>query len=179
MSTVANDSESQANGETPEIKVKDRRRFTAEGDPIEPAAEDGTRSEDPAIEDQAARSDAPAADEATDAAPANAELSAETPKEEEPPRGGPLPPASFEMLILSLGMQAQMELGMGAPQPENPPNLEIARHTIDLLAVLQEKTKGNLSLEENRLMENTLTELRFRYVQAVGDISKTAANPSS
>ena len=83
------------------------------------------------------------------------------------------------MLILSLGMQAQMELGMGAPNPERPPNLDIARHTIDLLAVLQEKTKGNLSLEEQRLLENTLTELRFRYVQAVGDINKAAGNPSS
>ena len=56
------------------------------------------------------------------------------------------------------------------------PNLEIARHTIDLLAMLQEKTKGNLSMEENRMLENTLTELRFRYVQAVADINKKATS---
>ena len=92
-----------------------------------------------------------------------------------------LPPASFEMLIFSLGMQAQMELGKGTgtAQTEDPPNLEIARHTIDLLSVLQEKTRGNLSLEEQRLLENTLTELRFRYVQAVGEINKAPAKPSS
>ena len=104
--------------------------------------------------------------------------SQEDPGESLPPRDGPLPPATFEMLIFSLGMQAQMELGAGAA-PDRPPNLEVARHTIDLLAVLLEKTRGNLSLEEKRLLENTLTELRFRYVQAVGEINKAAGNPSS
>ena len=39
--------------------------------------------------------------------------------------------------------------------------------------------EGNLSLEEHRLLENTLTELRFRYVQAVGEINKAAVSPSS
>ncbi len=41
-----------------------------------------------------------------------------------------------------------------------------ARHAIDMLAMLAEKTRGNLSIEEQRLIENSLTELRFRYVQA-------------
>lgn len=68
-------------------------------------------------------------------------------------------------------MQAQVQLGMlqlpGAEE-ESPsePNLPWAKHAIDLLAVLEEKTRGNLSLEEKRLLENSLTELRFRYVQA-------------
>ena len=200
MSDVANDSKPIENGETPEIKVKDRRRFTADGDPVEPTAEAG--------EAQAQPDDAPdGAEQAQTASAAEAESGARTNTDEsasaaEPPseaasasesptetateapegetaRPGPLPPASFEMLILSLGMQAQMELGAGLPNPENPPNLDIARHTIDLLAVLQEKTKGNLSLAEQRLLENTLTELRFRYVQAVGDINKAAGGPSS
>ena len=48
---------------------------------------------------------------------------------------------------------------------EEPPNLPAARHAIDLLAVIAEKTRGNLSLEEQRLVENSLTELRFRFVQ--------------
>ena len=177
MNDVANDSESAENGEAPEIKVKDRRRFTAAGDPIEPSAEPDTPSEDPTGDEEGAHATSPAEDD-----PVEPTSSAETDSVSEAPEAetpGSLPPASFEMLILSLGMQAQMELGMGAPNPEHPPNLEIARHTIDLLAVLQEKTKGNLSLEEQRLLENTLTELRFRYVQAVGDINKAAGNPSS
>ncbi|MDQ6664887.1 MAG: DUF1844 domain-containing protein [Acidobacteriota bacterium] len=81
----------------------------------------------------------------------------------------PLPPASFEFLVISLRAQAEMQMGLmhfGLENERPKPNLEIARHSIDLLDVLHEKTKGNLSLEEKRLIENTLTELRFRYVQA-------------
>ena len=49
----------------------------------------------------------------------------------------------------------------------------MARHSIDLLAILQSKTKGNLTLEEQRLLENSLTELRFRYVQALEESKKS------
>ena len=52
--------------------------------------------------------------------------------------------------------------------------LPIARHTIDLLAMLQEKTRGNVSMEEQRLVENALTELRFRFVQAMENQEKKA-----
>ena len=48
------------------------------------------------------------------------------------------------------------------------PDYELARHHIDLLAMLQEKTKGNLTLEEQRALDNSVTELRFRFVQAQG-----------
>jgi hypothetical protein len=80
----------------------------------------------------------------------------------------PLPPANFSFLVESILMQAQMQLGLlhFGEKDENPePNLPVARHSIDLLGMLQEKTKGNLSTEEQRLLENGLTELRFRYVQ--------------
>ncbi len=80
-----------------------------------------------------------------------------------------VPPATFEFLVISLQAQAQMQMGLmhfGPDDQQPKPNLEIARHSIDLLGVLHEKTKGNLSLEEKRLLENSLTELRFRYVQA-------------
>jgi len=76
----------------------------------------------------------------------------------------PLPPASFTFLVFSLRAQAEMQLGlMPYGEEEHPkPELDLARHTIDMLGVLSEKTKGNLSLEEQRLLENSLTELRFR-----------------
>ncbi len=51
----------------------------------------------------------------------------------------------------------------------------MARHTIDLMGVLLEKTKGNLSLDEQRLLENSLTELRFRFVQVSDEVAKAAA----
>src|SRR5262245_28940530 len=86
----------------------------------------------------------------------------------------PLPPASFPFLILSLRAQAEMQLGLMAfSEEEKPePNLPLARHTIDMMAVLQEKTKGNLTLEEQRLLENSLTELRFRFVQVSEETAK-------
>jgi hypothetical protein len=82
----------------------------------------------------------------------------------------PLPPATFEWLTLSLRLQAEMHLGLlaaGDEQERPKPNFQAARHTIDLMAMLQEKTRGNLTLEEQRLLDNSVTELRFRYVQAL------------
>jgi Domain of unknown function (DUF1844) len=88
----------------------------------------------------------------------------------------PMPLASFSFIVLSLRAQAEMQLGlMQFEEEKQPPDLQLARHTIDLMAVLLEKTKGNLSLEENRLLENSLTELRFRFVQASDDLAKAAA----
>ncbi len=86
------------------------------------------------------------------------------------PQSIPFPPASFEYLVLSLRTQAEIHLGLlhfGEEKDRPEPDLGAARHTIDLLAMLQDKTKGNLTLEEQRLVDNSLTELRFRYVQAV------------
>jgi hypothetical protein len=91
----------------------------------------------------------------------------------------PLPPASFGFLVLSLRAQAEMQLGL-MPFGENEeeekpePDLMLARHTIDMMAVLLEKTKGNLSIEEQRLLENSVTELRFRFVQVSDAAAKTA-----
>ena len=95
--------------------------------------------------------------------------SSEQPAQEPPPSFTP-PPASLEMLVMSLAMQAEMELAGG--DPSQPPNLALAQHSIDLLGVIKEKTKGNLELSEQRLLENSLTELRFRYVQKVQEINQ-------
>ncbi len=79
-----------------------------------------------------------------------------------------LPPADFDFLVYSLRLQAEMNLGL-LPFGENrEPDYELARHHIDLLAMLQEKTKGNLTLEEQRALDNSVTELRFRFVQTKG-----------
>ena len=88
----------------------------------------------------------------------------------------PLPPASFTFLVLSLRAQAEVQLGlMHFGEEEKPqPELPLARHTIDMIGVLLEKTKGNLTLEEQRLLENTLTELRFRFVQISEESAKAA-----
>ena len=89
----------------------------------------------------------------------------------------PLPPASFLFLVLSLRAQCEIQLGlMHYGEEDKPePELELARHTIDLLGVLLDKTKGNVSVEEHRMLENSLTELRFRYVQVSDEVAKAAA----
>jgi hypothetical protein len=93
----------------------------------------------------------------------------------------PLPPATFEFLILSLKAQTEMHLGMyhfGEEKDRPAPDFRIARHTIDLLAMLQEKTRGNVTIEEQRLVDNALTELRFRFVQAMENQEKHAVPES-
>jgi len=89
----------------------------------------------------------------------------------------PLPPASFTFIVLSLRAQAEMQLGlMRFDEEQKPePDLLMARHSIDLMAVLLEKTRGNLQLEEQRFLENSLTELRFRFVQVSEEVGKAAS----
>lgn len=80
---------------------------------------------------------------------------------------GLLPPVDFHTFILSLGSSALLHLGelehpeAGAPKQDLP----LAKQTIDILAMLQEKTKGNLTPPEDKLMESLLYDLRLRYVE--------------
>jgi hypothetical protein len=88
----------------------------------------------------------------------------------------PLPPANFMFLVESILMQTQIQLGLfklGDNDEKTEPNLPLARHSIDLLGMLQEKTRGNLTVEEQRLLENGLTELRFRYVQIADEMKRS------
>ncbi len=91
----------------------------------------------------------------------------------------PLPPPTFEFFVMSLKMQTEMQLGLlhfGEEKDRPKPDFRVARHSIDLLAMIAEKTKGNLNLDEQRLIENAITELRFRYVQAMQEDHKATAN---
>jgi hypothetical protein len=82
-------------------------------------------------------------------------------------RGGrELPPASFGALVNSLVTQALFYLGDLAPQGGEPVvNLDMSKHQIDTLSILEEKTKGNLTEEEQKLLDTALYEARMRYVQ--------------
>ncbi|CAN5372067.1 DUF1844 domain-containing protein [soil metagenome] len=76
-------------------------------------------------------------------------------------------PLDFATFILSLNHSAMMHLGE-APHPEDERveiNLPLAKQTIDLLGLLEERTKGNLTGEEERLMTQLLFDLRLRYVE--------------
>lgn len=79
----------------------------------------------------------------------------------------PLPPASFPVLVSMLATQATLALGGESDHALGAgPQLDYAKHFIDLLAVVEEKTKGNLSQEEDAMLEDVLHQLRMLFVQA-------------
>jgi hypothetical protein len=95
------------------------------------------------------------------------------------PDANQLGPVAFEHLVQSMYMTAMMGLGAGT-QPGEKPRIDLmgARQTIDLLGVLQEKTKGNLSADEHRLLESALFELRMMFLEITNAIARNAANPA-
>ena len=83
-----------------------------------------------------------------------------------------LPPVNFENFVLGLYNTALIHLGIRDPETGRLiRNLPLARHTIDTLGMIQEKTKGNLTAPEGNLLENILYQLRMSYLRA----SKQAA----
>lgn len=81
--------------------------------------------------------------------------------------GADLPGIDVTTLILSLSHSVLLSLG-DAPDPasgEQHRDLPLARQTIDLIALLQEKTRGNLTGEEERVLSQALFDLRMRYVE--------------
>lgn len=78
-----------------------------------------------------------------------------------------LPDPSFTELLNLVAFQAMVSLGLvGTPGGERiPPNLEAAKLYVDLLQVLEDKTRGNLTPEEKKLLDQVLYEMRMRYVQ--------------
>lgn len=73
---------------------------------------------------------------------------------------------TFEKFVASLYMSALMQLGLAAPQGSKPEvDLLGSRQTIDTLTILQEKTKGNLTSQEQSMLQNCLYELRMAYLE--------------
>lgn len=81
----------------------------------------------------------------------------------------PLPEINFSTFVISLSTQALMHLGeMANPlSGKVEPDVPVAKQMIDILAMLTEKTRGNLNASEDRLMKDILFDLRMKYVEAV------------
>jgi hypothetical protein len=92
-------------------------------------------------------------------------------------RGGEM---TFDKLVQSIYMTAALQMGAGT-QPGEQPRVDIlgARQSIDMLSVLTDKTKGNLSDKEQRLLQNALFELRMMFMEITNAISSSAHNPSA
>jgi hypothetical protein len=91
-------------------------------------------------------------------------------EQEEKQARGPLPQGNFAALISMLTTQALFALGLlqVKGQEKREPDLELAKYNIDMLETLEEKTKGNLTQEEETVLSNTLNELRMGYVKVAG-----------
>jgi hypothetical protein len=155
------------NEDAGEFKVVDRRQFTSEGE----RRPDAPPPEPPKPEPAPARE--PARPAAAGAAPSSPQPA--------PPGHGAAPAAAepegavqFEHLIMSLVTSAMLQLGMAARPGEAPmrPDLPAAQETIDLLALLQQKTKGNLTREEDAVLTGSLSELRLAFVELSRRVSR-------
>ena len=169
---------------TPEIKVTDRRHFDKSGE----------KRSDRVPETEAARPEASAA--TTGAGPTSSRSSGAPERPSDPstrgdsgssrgsglhtPDSGPSGDmseiastlsSSFSLLVARLAQETEIYLGL-VPYPgkeTSEPDLEAARAMIDLLSMLQEKTRGNLEPEEARLLENLLYTYRLEYVRLKPD----------
>jgi Domain of unknown function (DUF1844) len=99
-----------------------------------------------------------------------AERPTETPPQHSRPHAAAAEGINFASFLISLGTQAFMHLG-DIPNPttqQREKDLPAAKQMIDLLGMLQEKTKGNLDADEERLLQQLLLDLRLRYVRETG-----------
>jgi hypothetical protein len=90
--------------------------------------------------------------------------------QKEKARSTPLPEVSFTTLIFSLSSTAFFHLGEVADPVTNEKKIDLplAKHAIDTVSMLKDKTKGNITDEEKKFLTSVLTELKLRYVKAMG-----------
>ena len=92
------------------------------------------------------------------------------PKKDIPGQDIPLPEINFTNFLFSLSTSALIQLGeiQDPIAQQSAKNLPLAKQTIDLIGMLREKTKGNLSPDEDKMIDYILYDLRMRYVKAIG-----------
>ena len=88
----------------------------------------------------------------------------------------PMPPLTFASFVFSLGTSSLMLMGesLDPQQPSPPVNLPQAKEIIDILSMLEEKTKGNLTSEEASVIGDMLYTLRMKYVSATSGVSSSS-----
>lgn len=148
----------------PIIRVRDRRMFNADGSLRTPDLSEEEESRDAAPEPSApAPQPELPREEPKPAAEPEPEPVAD---EEELPPERPGEPSLFSDLIVNLASQAAMYMGLvdNPLAPKMPTDLHAARQMIDILAMLQQKTRGNLTTDEKVLLERILTDLRMQFV---------------
>jgi hypothetical protein len=91
-------------------------------------------------------------------------------EEQQTQHRGPLPKGDLAALISMLTTQAFFSMGAFKieGQEDHEPDLELARYNIDMLETIEEKTKGNLSEQEEKVLKDTLNQVRMAYVKMAG-----------
>jgi hypothetical protein len=192
--------------EIKEFVVNDRRKFTADGDmrpDAPPSAPKPPRPEAPREAKSPAHPEAHgpiAVENRHDAEPENESTSLPpAPTEEQTgqaksayeatvdrldtairasnPGAEHMPPMNFERLIQALYMQAIIQLG-GMAEPGSTPQVDLlgARQSIDMIEVIAEKSRGNLSTEEDKLLQSALFEARMGFLEVTQMLARQAAS---
>jgi hypothetical protein len=87
---------------------------------------------------------------------------------DEPLPGGDGSPAiDFTTFVLSMSTTCMIQLGEIAAPDGHPPDVSAAKHTLEILLVLEEKTRGNLSGDEERMLHHVVDDLRARYLKKI------------
>jgi uncharacterized protein DUF1844 len=178
----------EMNEEQSNYKVTDRRLFNADGTPREvpeqerpvpevvreaPAATPETATADPVATEP---DDRGAATAATQPPPASAATASAT-EDDDAELPGADDPAGFASFLMSIASNAAASLGM----MEHPAtgkrevDLELGKHWIDVLGMLQQKTRGNLLPQEQQILEGLLADLRMQFVSLVNAAPKKRA----
>ena len=181
----------------PQFTVTDRRKFTSEGELREGEGKASESSPPPPVVErktqalQAEPEPAEAFDDGETIPEPTAAESAQQSKEYNASArrlddmllkanpGQPAPAVmNFDRLVQSLYMTAAVQMGAGTA-PNEQPRIDIlgARQSIDMLSVLEEKTRGNLNEQEKRLLQNALFDLRMSFLEITNAIASSAQRP--
>jgi hypothetical protein len=158
------------------FKVTDRRLFNADGTPRDLPPEEKPEARAPAnVSAPEASSPVESKQEPQPGTGAKAAAESHAPSDEDIPDAED--PASFLNFMMSIASNAASALGM-MEHPvtrQRDVDLELGKHWIDVIAMLQQKTRGNLSAQEKQILEGLLSDLRMQYVSLVN--SATAKAP--
>ena len=154
----------------PNFKVTDRRLFNADGSPRDLTSEEKPEPKVEATQEAAAVAPEPEAVAEPEVPPAKTEALPEEDEEfSEADLADARDPASFVSFVMSIASNAASALGM-MEHPvthQREVDVELGKHWIDILGMMQKKTEGNLTPQERRMLEGLLADLRMQYVSLV------------
>ena len=169
------------NEEQPNFKVTDRRLFNPDGTPRDVPPEEKPETKPVVAAPEPASAPTSPAETATEAQSTQPKAKSAPAPEPSEPEQDELPdaenPAGFANFIMSIASNAASSLGM----MEHPVthkrevDLELAKHWIDILGMLERKTIGNLAPQEEKILESLLADLRMQYVSLTSSVSPKAS----